>query len=625
MSLPILLGLLALVPLLSVPLTGFLGRAAGWPIGVIFLGLAGAMVPSAIRVANGDVITWHAAWVPELGLDLALRLDGLSVIFIALALVIGALVFFYSTTYFTKGNQRGFYVIMTGFTFAMVALTVSDSLVLMFLTWELTSLASFLLIARSGHAGEAASMRTMLLTFIGGLALLAAVALIMARTGTSTFSQAIASPVWGSDPAFTGLIAVLVAAAGFSKAAQFPFHLWLPDAMAAATPVSAYLHAAAVVKAGIYLLFRFSIIFHSTLIWNVLLVGLGLFTSVLAAWFAMQQVDLKKLMAYSTVSQLGLITATIGVGTSFAIAAALLHTIAHACFKSGLFMVVGLIDHQAGTRMIDRLPALRRAMPVTFTVALVGTASMAGVPPLLGFISKENIFGALLDAPGPTVAGPILLAVAGLGAVLTFLYCGKIVTGAFLDGPEPSRPVTEARWVTILPPRRRSWSASARLHDQPLARSSSRPSSRRTRSPVTRRLTCGTVSISSSSSRCSPSSGVDCCSPGAPPATWSNAPSPRRGSARGGTRWLERVGVRAAGLVRADNPARHVAAIIVTLTAVWPSGRCCCGPAAVPCSRPGSTKSWTSCPGHRDGLRRRPGARRHGSARPCCSVASAWQ
>ena len=187
MSLPILLGLLALVPLLSVPLTGFLGRAAGWPIGVIFLGLAGAMVPSAIRVANGDVITWHAAWVPELGLDLALRLDGLSVIFIALALVIGALVFFYSTTYFTKGNQRGFYVIMTGFTFAMVALTVSDSLVLMFLTWELTSLASFLLIARSGHAGEAASMRTMLLTFIGGLALLAAVALIMARTGTSTF------------------------------------------------------------------------------------------------------------------------------------------------------------------------------------------------------------------------------------------------------------------------------------------------------------------------------------------------------------------------------------------------------------------------------------------------------
>ena len=257
-SLPILLGLLALVPLLSVPLTGFLGRAAGWPIGVIFLGLAGAMVPSAIRVANGDVITWHAAWVPELGLDLALRLDGLSVIFIALALVIGALVFFYSTTYFTKGNQRGFYVIMTGFTFAMVALTVSDSLVLMFLTWELTSLASFLLIARSGHAGEAASMRTMLLTFIGGLALLAAVALIMARTGTSTFSQAIASPVWGSDPAFTGLIAVLVAAAGFSKAAQFPFHLWLPDAMAAATPVSAYLHAAAVVKAAL-------IDMHSTL------------------------------------------------------------------------------------------------------------------------------------------------------------------------------------------------------------------------------------------------------------------------------------------------------------------------------------------------------------------------
>ena len=577
-SLPILLGLLALVPLLSVPLTGFLGRAAGWPIGVIFLGLAGAMVPSAIRVANGDVITWHAAWVPELGLDLALRLDGLSVIFIALALVIGALVFFYSTTYFTKGNQRGFYVIMTGFTFAMVALTVSDSLVLMFLTWELTSLASFLLIARSGHAGEAASMRTMLLTFIGGLALLAAVALIMARTGTSTFSQAVASPVWGSDPAFTGLIAVLVAAAGFSKAAQFPFHLWLPDAMAAATPVSAYLHAAAVVKAGIYLLFRFSIIFHSTLIWNVLLVGLGLFTSVLAAWFAMQQVDLKKLMAYSTVSQLGLITATIGVGTSFAITAALLHTIAHACFKSGLFMVVGLIDHQAGTRMIDRLPALRRAMPVTFTVALVGTASMAGVPPLLGFISKENIFGALLDAPGPTVAGPILLAVAGLGAVLTFLYCGKIVTGAFLDGPEPSRPVTEARWVTILP------AATPILVGIPLAFTINQFA------PIIEQAVVASHAVTSHTAAFHLWHGVNLelivtmlvFVVGGLLLT-------RRASLRhlverplftldgagvlgAITRWLERVGVRAAGLVRADNPARHVAAIIVTLTAVLAVG-----------------------------------------------------
>ncbi len=278
MTLLWLLVALALIPLASLGLTTVMGRAAGWPLGAAFLG-AGALAWPAVRdlldQGPGGAVTWSHAWVPDLGLQLALRLDGLSLVFIALALVIGALVFFYSTTYFTSGTQRGFYLIMSAFTFAMVAFVLSDNLVLMFLTWELTSLASFLLIARSGHAGEAASMRTLLLTFVGGLALLVALALIVTRTGSSVFSEVIAHPVWQADPGFTSLVAVLVAVAGFSKAAQFPFHLWLPDAMAAATPVSAYLHAAAVVKAGIYLLFRFTAIFHATVIWNVLLIGLG--------------------------------------------------------------------------------------------------------------------------------------------------------------------------------------------------------------------------------------------------------------------------------------------------------------------------------------------------------------
>mgnify|MGYP003771695027 CR=1 FL=1 len=454
MTLLWLLVALALIPLASLGLTTVMGRAAGWPLGAAFLG-AGALAWPAVRdlldQGPGGAVTWSHAWVPDLGLELALRLDGLSLVFIALALVIGALVFFYSTTYFTSGTQRGFYLIMSAFTFAMVAFVLSDNLVLMFLTWELTSLASFLLIARSGHAGEAASMRTLLLTFVGGLALLVAVALIVTRTGSSVFSEVIAHPVWQADPGFTSLVAVLVAVAGFSKAAQFPFHLWLPDAMAAATPVSAYLHAAAVVKAGIYLLFRFTAIFHATVIWNVLLIGLGLLTACLAGYFALQQSDLKKLMAYSTVSQLGLITATIGIGTEVAIAAAVLHTIAHAFFKSGLFMTVGIIDHQNGTRSIDRLPALRRAMPFTFVTVLIGAASMAGAPPMLGFVSKENIFAAMIDAPGASALGLLLLGVAALGAVLTFLYCGKIITGAFLDGPEPKDEVREARWVTLLP------------------------------------------------------------------------------------------------------------------------------------------------------------------------------
>lgn len=451
MTLVWLLAVLALVPLLSLPLTGWIGRWTGYPLGLIFLGIAAWLVPSARDVVAGEPLTWSATWVPQLGLELSLRLDGLSLVFIALALIIGALVFFYSPTYFLSGTQRGFYLVMSGFTFAMVAFVLSDNLILMFLTWELTSLASFLLIARSGQAGEPASMRTMLMTFIGGIALLAAVGLIIARTGTSDFSAAVSSDVWQTDPAFTAVVAVLVASAGFSKAAQFPFHLWLPDAMAAATPVSAYLHAAAVVKAGIYLLMRFTAIFYAVPIWTILLVGLGLFTTCLGAWFALQQTDVKKLMAYSTVSQLGLITATIGVGTEFAMAAAVLHTIAHAGFKSGLFMLMGVVDHQAGTRMIDRLPALWRTMPWTFAATLLGLASMAGIPPLLGFISKEKVLASFLETPGPDALSWLTLAIAGFGAVLTFVYSGKILFGVFIDGGEPDPKIREASWATILP------------------------------------------------------------------------------------------------------------------------------------------------------------------------------
>lgn len=446
-----LLAALALVPLLSLLLTRWMGRNAGYVIGGIFLAIALGLVPTARNVVNGSPVLFKVTWVEELGLNLSLRLDGLSLVFIALALIIGALVFFYSPTYFLTGHQRGFYLIMTGFTFAMVAFVLSDNLILMFLTWELTSLASFLLIARSGQAGEPASMRTMLMTFIGGLTFLAAGGLIIARLGTTNFSEAMISQVWRDEPLFTAVVATLVAIAGFSKAAQFPFHLWLPDAMAAATPVSAYLHAAAVVKAGIYLLMRFTALFHGVPIWTILLVSLGLLTACLGAWFALQQTDLKKLMAYSTVSQLGLITATIGIGTTFAMAAAVLHTIAHACFKSGLFMLMGIVDHQAGTRKIDRLPALRRAMPWTFWATVIGVGSMAGVPPLLGFVSKEQVFASFLQTPGPAGLTWLTLGIAAFGAVLTFAYCGKILTGAFIDGDRPAPEIRETNWRTLWP------------------------------------------------------------------------------------------------------------------------------------------------------------------------------
>ena len=434
MTLVWLLVALAAVPVLVVPLTGALGRRAGWPLALGFLALAAAMVPSAREVLDGGEVTWTAAWLPALDVELALRMDGLGLVFVMIALLIGAAVLVYSVEYLGEGRQLGFYLWMTVFALGMVGLVLADDLVLLFACWEITSLASFLLIARSGSGAESASARTLFMTFFGGLTLLLAVVLMVVATGTTSLSQALASDVWTERPGFTAVVAVLVAVAGFTKAAQFPFHPWLPDAMAAATPVSAYLHAAAVVKAGIYLMLRFSEAFSEVPVWNALLISVGLFTAAMAALFAFQQHDLKRLMAYSTVSQLGLITAAIGVGTEKALTAAVIHTIAHALFKSGLFMMVGVIDHAAGTRDIRRLPELRRVMPWSFATVVLGTASMAGIPPMLGFVSKETILGSMLEAPGPAWVGVLALAAAGLGSVLTVAYSAKIVLGGFVDG-----------------------------------------------------------------------------------------------------------------------------------------------------------------------------------------------
>lgn len=442
MTLILTVSILGLAVLLTPALTRVFGRDTGWPLALVYLGAASALGPAAAEVLNGQAPAWRTSWVPQLGIEFALRADGLGIVFSYIALLIGAVVFCYSTRYLSPGRQLSFYLVMVMFTTSMLILVLAADLVVMFIAWELTSLASFLLIARSGHAGEAASMRTLLMTFIGGVFLLAAVALIWSATGTTSLAAAFAHPVWTSNPELTTVVAVLVAAAAFTKSAQFPFHIWLPDAMAAATPVSAYLHAAAVVKAGIFLLLRFSPLFHDTIVWNSLLLCLGLLTMCVGGWFASQQTDLKKLMAYSTVSQLGLIVATIGVGTETALTAAIFHTIVHALFKSGLFMMVGVIDHAVHTRDLRRLPPqLYRAMPFTFVLTTLGCAAMAGVPPMLGFISKEAILAALLGAPGATWTGWAALIVAALGSVLTFTYCAKIVLGAFFDGSETEHQV----------------------------------------------------------------------------------------------------------------------------------------------------------------------------------------
>lgn len=456
MTLPIVVALAGAAVILSPPLVRLLDRKAGWPLAALFLMAAAVLGTRLPEILSGAADTWSVTWVrdflaPGVDVEFALRADSLGAFFALLALLIGAVVFIYSAAYLPKrqGNTS-FYTIMTAFTLAILLLVLADDVLVLFIGWELVSIASFLLIARSGSAGEAGSVRTLVLTFIGGLTLLVALTLAAAQAGSTSLSEILASPVWGQDPGLAAVVAVLIAVSAFTKSAQLPFHFWLPEAMAAATPVSAFLHAAAVVKAGIYLLLRFSAVFHDVAVWNWLLIVVGISTAVVAALFAVQKTDLKKLTAYSTVSHLGWIVATIGVGTPFALAAALVHTLAHALFKSSLFMLIGVIDHQTGTRDIRRLGVIWRKMPWTFASVLIAALSMAAVPPLLGFLSKEGMLTAFGQAPigdGPTW---VLLALGGLGALLTFTYSAKIVFGAFIDGPADGHRA-EAREVREAP------------------------------------------------------------------------------------------------------------------------------------------------------------------------------
>lgn len=443
--------LVAALAVVAAPVAArLLGRGAGWPLAIILLVAAGLLVSELPGVLAGTALTFDTVWARDLlgpGRDVvfSLRADGLGIFFALLALVIGAVVFIYSAAYLPRREgSTSFYTLMTAFTLSILLLVLADDVVLLFIAWELVSLASFMLIARSGSSGEAGSVRTLLLTFVGGLTLLAALATAAVATGSTNLQEILGSGVWAERPGMTALVAVLVAVSAFTKSAQFPFHFWLPEAMAAATPVSAFLHAAAVVKAGIYLLLRFSTIFHDVPVWNWLLIVVGMSTAIMSAVFAIQKTDLKHLTAYSTVSHLGWIVATIGVGTEFALAAALVHTLAHALFKSSLFMLIGVVDHEAGSRDIRRLGPLWRKMPWTFGSVVIAALSMAAVPPLFGFVSKESMLTAFQEAPIGSAGVVVLLIAAGFAALLTFTYSAKIVFGAFVDGPRDVSEVHEA-------------------------------------------------------------------------------------------------------------------------------------------------------------------------------------
>ncbi|MBP3089419.1 DUF4040 family protein [Corynebacterium sp. sy017] len=451
MTLIYVLALAVFAVLISPAAVRMFDRKAGLPLAAIFLGAAALLFSKLGHILHEQPLSYTTQWIPDLlgsgvGINFTLKADALSVFFALLALCIGAVVFIYSASYLPKrSGNTSFYTIMSAFMAAILLLVLADDAFILFIAWELVSLASFMLIARSGgKGGELGSQRTLVLTFVGGLTLLIALAIAATQAHTTSISGIIHADFWGENPRLSAIIAILIALSAFSKSAQLPFHFWLPEAMAAATPVSAFLHAAAVVKAGVYLLMRFSAVFHSTPAWNYLLIVVGMATAIMAALFAIQKTDLKKLTAYSTVSHLGWIVATIGVGTPFALGAALVHTLAHALFKSSLFMLIGVVDHQTGTRKTTRLGSSWRRLPFTFSSVLIATASMAALPPTMGFISKEGMLEAFSEAPLGNAGVIALLVAAGLGALCTFTYCARIVCDGFIDGDRDMSEVKEA-------------------------------------------------------------------------------------------------------------------------------------------------------------------------------------
>ncbi|MGV3516025.1 hydrogen gas-evolving membrane-bound hydrogenase subunit E [Luteitalea sp.] len=364
------------------------------------------------------------AWAPSLGLSLSFALDGLGLVFALLITVIGALVVLYASSYLEAHPQANrFHAFLLAFMGSMLGLVLSDNILALFVFWELTGFTSFLLIGFDHEREEArsAALQALMVTGAGGLALLAAGVLLVEFSGTTSLAAMSAHAGTIVSHRSYLLVAVLTLLAAFTKSAQFPFHFWLPRAMAAPTPASAYLHSATMVKAGVYLLARMTPILGGTPEWTTLVTGVGAVTMVLGACRSVQETDLKRLLAYSTISALGVLTMLLGLGTHTAVVAALVYLVAHACYKGALFLVVGIIDHETGSRDITALAGLRQALPITAVAGGAAALSMAGIPLTVGFIGKDAAYEAVLGAgawsswlTGLTVIASSLLGLAGL-------------------------------------------------------------------------------------------------------------------------------------------------------------------------------------------------------------------
>lgn len=452
MSLPLVV-LLPFLGAIAAPLFAQGGRTAiAIASSVPALIALAALFPHWSVLAAGGTVLHSYEWLPALGLSFSFRLDGLALLFALLILVIGLLVILYAHYYLkAHENVAKFYSLLLCFKGSMLGIVLSGNLLLMLIFWELTSLTSFLLISFWTHKQDARRGARMALAITGGggLALLAGILIIGNIVGSFELDDVLAAGDQIKAHAWYPVALTLVLLGAFTKSAQFPFHFWLPHAMQAPTPVSAYLHSATMVKAGIFLMARLYPALAGTEQWFYMVSFTGMATLLLGAYIAMFKHDLKGLLAYSTVSHLGLITLLLGMGTQLAAVAAIFHVINHATFKASLFMAAGIIDHETGTRDMRRINGLWRYMPHTATLAMVAAASMGGVPLLNGFLSKEMFFAESLQLNLPGLwawVPPIIATLAGIFAVA---YSARFIHDVFFNG----KPVDLPKFPPHEPPR----------------------------------------------------------------------------------------------------------------------------------------------------------------------------
>jgi len=421
------------------------GRRAGvaWVAAAVTAASCAILLYLSPAVFDGAVLLSHSPWLPDVGLNIAFRLDGLALMFGLLITGIGLLIILYAHYYLGPDDPAGkFFMQLMLFMAAMLGIVLSDNILLLLVFWELTSLSSFLLIGYWGHRADsrAGARMALAVTGGGGLVMLAGFLVLGHIAGTFELSAMLGRGAEIQAHPLYPVALVLILAGCFTKSAQVPFHFWLPEAMAAPTPVSAYLHSATMVKAGIFLLARMYPVLGGTAMFEVIVAGTGLVTLVFAAYVAVFRHDLKSLLAYSTISHLGLVTFLIGLASPLSAVAAVFHILNHATFKASLFMTAGIIDHETGTRDMRRLGGLAAMMPWTATLAMIATASMAGIPLANGFLSKEMFFAESLAAQDHYTFGMLVPLAATFAGICSVAYSLRLIHDVFFNGPPRNPP-----------------------------------------------------------------------------------------------------------------------------------------------------------------------------------------